>query len=406
MDGSLPQTNYPSLSAAALRLAVHASAAPIEAEWRALESRAVASVYQCFDWIDCWVEHATEHQGIRPAIVTIRYPDGALAAILPLGVERVGPVRVGRFLGGEHANIRMGLLDPAFAHWLSENGCSALLDRVAKEIGGLDLIDLDALPARFEGARNPLAMHPGARPARCDVPTMRLASDFAAILRLHRGTKKSKKRRWQAKMLAPVGGARLVQASSEAEAMAMLDTYLAQKTEWFRDNGIPDSFAEPGITAFFRALAKRRSSSLTSVLDLRGVEIEGKLRALLGSGTHKGRMSGYFMSLANDEWRRVSPGELMLYEVISDSCARGLTALDLGRGDERYKASWLDELEPHVRVIVPFTVSGQIAAMLLRARDRLERSARNNPKIRRGLGTLRRWRRDGKARSPSEADAR
>src|SRR5690606_30333110 len=184
-------------------------------------------------WIDCWIAAATGPQKIRPAIVSVRYEDSALAAILPLGVERVGPLRVARFFGGEHANIRMGLFDPDFAAWLNPARAEALLGRVAKAIGGVDLFDLDAQPVQWNGEVNPLAGLRMATQARCDVGMMKLAPDFATVLAAHRGAKKSKKRRWQANTLAPVGGSRLLRAGSEGEALAILETYLAQKAEWF-----------------------------------------------------------------------------------------------------------------------------------------------------------------------------
>jgi CelD/BcsL family acetyltransferase involved in cellulose biosynthesis len=404
MDGSRPVAARPEIDISGLRLAVDRSAQPLEAEWREFECRTPVSVYQTFDWIDCWIEAATAPQKIRPAIVSIRHDDGALAAILPLGVERIGPIRVARFLGGDHANIRMGLFEPDFAAGLSADKAILLLVRIGRAIGGVDLFDLDAQPVRFDGVANPLAGLPTASQARCDVGTMKLGPDFAAVLAAHRGAKKNKKRRWQENTLAPVGGARLIRAGSEAEASRMLEDYFAQKAEWFRSNGIADSFAEPGVADFFRALSARRwSGRQSSVIELDAVEIDGGVRAILGSGTHAGRMSGYFMSVANDEWRRVSPGELMLFEVISASCRRGVTSFDLGRGDERYKASWLDQVEMHVRAIVPVTAIGHIAAALLRSVDRLERKVRDDPRLWRAAKRLRRWR--GRGESPQQADA-
>lgn len=403
MDGSDAQAPTRQIAVTGLDISVHASPRAIAGLWRALEQALPVSVYQSFDWIDCWVEAATGPQRIRPAIVAIRDPE-RLVAILPLGIERLGPLRIGRFLGGEHANIRMGLLDPAFAAALDSASTPALMKRIAKAIGGIDLFDLDAQPRAWAGAANPLAVHTDAAPARCDVGMMQLGPDFAAVLKAHRGAKKSKKRRWQANTLEPVGGFQLRRAASEAEALAILDSYFAQKAAWFRAQGIADSFAEPGVAEFFRELVRRRwSGNESSVMELDALEIDGGIRAILGSGTQSGRLSGYFMPVSDDDWRRVSPGELMLYEVIAASCERGLTALDLGRGDERYKASWLDVAEPHMRAIIPVTPAGRAAATALRLVDRTERAIRDNPKLWKLAKTVRRWR--GQAEKPGAAEA-
>ena len=403
MDGSeMPLAAEP-IDISRLQIVVHASPSEIADEWRALEEVLPVSVYQSFDWIDCWVEAATGPQRVRPAIVSIRR-QGCLVAVLPLGVERIGPVRIARFLGGEHANIRMGLFEPLFAASLDPASTKDLLGRVAQVVGGIDLYDLDAQPVTWAEAPNPLAIHTGASAARCDVGMMRLDADFAAVLKAHRGAKKAKKRRWQANTLEPVGGFQLRRAASAEEALAILDTYLAQKAAWFRNQGIADSFAQPGVAEFFRALVKRRwSGGESSLIEFDALEFDGEIRAILGSGAKSGRLSGYFMSVSDDDWRRVSPGELMLYEVISASCARGLTSLDLGRGDERYKASWLDVIEPHVRAIVPVTATGRMAAAVFRLRDRTERAVRDNPRLWKLVKIIRRWR--GKAEKPTAAEA-
>ncbi|WEK49120.1 MAG: GNAT family N-acetyltransferase [Candidatus Kaistia colombiensis] len=392
MDGSDAPAQATRIIPGDLKIAVHASARDIADDWKELERNLPVSVYQSFDWIDCWIEAATGPQRTRPAIVSVRHL-GRLVAILPLGVERHGPLRVARFLGGEHANIRMGLFDPAVSASLDAATTQELLKRVAKAIRDVDLFDFDALPVEWVGEPNPLATHLPTSPARCDVGTMRLDPDFAAVLKAHRGAKKAKKRRWQANTLEPVGGFRLRRAGSATEALAILDAYLAQKAAWFRSQGIADSFAEPGVADFFRTLVKRRwAGGDSALIELDALELDGGIRAILGSGTQSGRLSGYFMSVSDDDWRRVSPGELMLYEVIAASCARGLTALDLGRGDERYKASWLDVNEPHVRAIIPVTPMGHAAAALLRLADRTERAIRDNPRLWKLAKTIRRWR--------------
>ncbi|MCX5520260.1 GNAT family N-acetyltransferase [Kaistia defluvii] len=403
MDGADAQAPASSIAVADLDIAVHASPREIAGDWRALEHALPVSVYQSFDWIDCWIETATAPQRIRPVIVSIRHGT-RLVAVLPLGIERVGPLRVARFLGGDHANIRMGLFDPDFAAALDGRSTPDLLRAVAGRIRSIDLFDLDAQPIAWAGIPNPLAVHTHATQARCDVGMMRLETDFASVLKAHRGAKKGKKHRWQANTLEPVGGFTLRRAGSQAEALAILDSYFAQKAAWFRSQGIADSFAEPGVADFFRALVRRRwSGGESALIELDALEFDGGIRAILGSGTQSGRLSGYFMSVSDDDWRRVSPGELMLYEVIAASCARGLQALDLGRGDERYKASWLDINEPHVRAIIPVTPAGRAAAALLRLADRTERAVRGNPRLWKLAKTIRRWRgRDEK--TPADAE--
>lgn len=384
-------------------ITVHESAAPLEAEWRALAERAPVSVYQSFDWIQSWIETAVRAQGIRPAIVALRL-GGRLAVILPLGVERVGPLRVARLLGGEHANVRMPLVKPGIDTALDDDAIDRLIGRIAQALrpsaGAIDLFDFDALPAEAGGRPTFLATHSTARTARCQVATIHLMPDFAALLAAHRGAKKTKKHRWQKNALAAVGGYQFRRAESEAEALALFDAFLCEKAIWFRKMGIADSFAAPGIKAFFRTLIERRWRTGEPVIDIDAIEFDGSVHAILGSGLANGRQSGYFLSIADDEWRRISPGELLIHDVVAAACARGTAVLDLGRGDERYKASWLDRPERHVRLILPVTPLGRLGLASLRVANGLERRVRSHPQLWRLVGAIRRRR--GEAVEPQE----
>lgn len=380
-----------------LAVTVHADAHAIEDEWRALFESDGTTVYQSFDWTDCWLAEAAPALGIRPAIVALRI-EGRLVAVMPLGIERIGPFRLARHLGGEHANIRTPLVAGDWRCPTDDAAADRLLRRIATAIGGVDLFDFDALPAEQEGTPLFLARHGAARPARCNVGTLRLKPDFAALLAEHRGAKKSKKHRWQKNALAPIGGYRLHRAASRAEAEAMFDAFLAEKAAWFRRMGIEDSFAAPGVAAFFRRLIARRwQDEESTVIDIDAIEFGGAIHAILGSGSTHGRQSGYFLSITDDEWRRISPGELLIHDVVAEACARGTVLLDLGRGEERYKASWLDRVETHVRLVRPVTPLGHLAALALKGRDEIERRVRADERLWRLVMQFRRRRGEAQA---------
>ncbi len=373
-----------------LSIDVHREIAPIEREWRALFASSGTTVYQSFDWIAAWIETVVPAQNIRPAIVTLREgPD--LAMILPLGIERSGGVRIARHLGGEHANIRMPLTAARWQGAADGAATDRLLRRIAAAIGGVDLFDFDALPAGADGTPRMLAQHKAARPARLHVGTLRLGPDFDRLFAGQRRARKAKKYRWQNNALAPIGGYTLRRAASQAEAEAMFATFRAEKSAWFRRMGIADSFAAPGIEAFFRALIARRfAGGDTTVIDIDAIEFGGAIHALLGSGLANGRQSGYFLAVTDDEWRRISPGELLIHDAVAGACARGTEVLDLGRGDERYKASWLDRTEAHVRLLRPVTLAGYAAAGALHIADTLARRIRHDERLWRLVKRLRR----------------
>lgn len=376
------QPRRDAMSNGSLTVSVLRDPAAIEPEWRAMAVRAGASVYQQFGWTAAWAGSMAREQAIEPVILAIRV-DGHLALILPLGVERAGVLRIARYPGGEHANIRMPLMEPDCAAALSDPVALAEALRHALTTAPItvDLIDLDALPLQWNGADVPLAHHPDAKPARLPLGRLELAVDLATTLGPERRGRKAKKHRSQVNALAPVGGYRFRRAESEAEAMALFAQFRAEKAAWFARMGIDDSFAEPGVHDFFHALIARRWQQGEALLDLYAVEFDGSVRAIFGGGEAGGRLSGYFLSVSDDAWRRITPGELLLHDLVAHACAAGLKAFDLGRGDDRYKWSWLQTAEPQVRLILPVTLRGRAGLAMIRIADRLEQTIRSNERL-------------------------
>ncbi|MCX5514937.1 hypothetical protein C3941_11325 [Kaistia algarum] len=365
-----------------LTIEILPSPSSIETEWRGLAAKAKVSIYQQFGWTNAWAATIAPAQHIIPSIMVLRLA-GQIAAILPLGIERAGLLRIARFPGGEHANIRMPIVDHDCMDALVDS--DALGQRIVAAMQVLpervDLIDLDALPLEWLGRPVPLANHPAARPARLQVGSIALGTDLAATLEPKRRSRKAKKHRAQLNALAPIGGYRFYRAPDALSAIALFERFRAEKSEWFAKMGIGDSFAGPGVPEFFHALIERRWQGDDALLDLYAVEFGGAVRAILGGGAASGRMSGYFLSVADDEWRRITPGELLLHDLVEACCAEGLSSLDLGRGDERYKTSWLTSEEKQVRLILPVTAAGHAGLAALRLRHAAERKLRDNPRL-------------------------
>lgn len=87
-------------------------------------------------------------------------------------------------------------------------------------------------------------------------------------------------------------------------------------------------------------------------------------------GVHHALKIGYDPAFA-----RVSPGTLLLHELISRCFARGLSAFDFAGHDERYKSAWATRIEEYVELaaFAP-TVGGRLARGRAVARRRIAAS--------------------------------
>ncbi len=360
-------------------IAVFSDLAAVEPLWRRLEAGAIRSIYQRFDWLDSWQRHAGVAARTTPAIVTGIHRGEAMF-VLPLGRRRWGPVRFATWLGGSHVNTGIGLYHPDFVAGMTAEDATRLGRRIVAALRPVDVVHLPNQPLRWQGAENPM-VHLGGRIAAQPVHVMRLPRDFDALLAQGNAARKRKKLRWQENTLAPVGGYVFRRAATLGEARDLLDAFLAEKAVQFADQGMHNVFAEPGVHAFLRDLIRRSFATGEPLIELFGVEIDGRVRATFAAGVEKGRRYGYFSAIAQDEFTRVSPGELLLHHLVRESCEAGLAEFDLGVGEERYKSSWATEPEEHFSVTIAATALGRAAVTGIRGWKNLELRVRHNPRL-------------------------
>ncbi|PLX39324.1 MAG: hypothetical protein C0606_02010 [Hyphomicrobiales bacterium] len=347
--------------------------------WLALEATGLFTAYQRYEWISSWHRHVGAASGVEPRIVTVE-KDGRPVLVLPFGLTRGQLGTIIRFLGGTHANYNLGLFDRDFMAEIDATTLFDILKRVGAADDQIDLIHLCNQPHVWQGQRNPFSLLPN-HPAANNAFATTLMPDFDALLKERRGSRGRKKLRWQKNALKDVGGYRFIRATTVAEASRILDAFCAQKAERFDAQGIHNAFANKGVDAFLTELIAHSIDSDTPAIELYGLEIDGKLRATYAGGVADGRFSGFFNSIATDEYTRVSPGELLLTEIIRTCCERGLTAFDLGIGEARYKLAWCDQRETLFETLFPISMRGRIDAGLLTAKLAAKRTVKQNPKL-------------------------
>lgn len=403
-QGAQPGEAAPAMEmAAGLEISVHSDPDAIESVWQAFERTALMSVYQRFDWVRAWCRHAAPGLGIEPALV-LGLEHGRPLFLLPLGKRKshLG-VEVG-WLGCSHVNIGMGLFDRSFAAMMDAETARHLMAEIVRAVEGADYFALRNQPASWQAVTNPLALL-GGRAEDQPVLSIPLATSITEMLAGSPGARKRKKLRWQENALAPVGGYRFIRAETVAEGMRIFETFLRQKEAQFARSGIDNVFADPGTIAFFKSVIRRSSAEAEPLIELFAIEIAGEIRATFAGGIDHGRLHGYFSGISLDEYQRISPGELLLFNLVKESCERGLSVLDLGVGDERYKSSWQPVREQQFAFFLPASLRGRLAvawlAALQAARVRIRRSRTAWNVVKKG----RRWAASWRGKPSPKADA-
>jgi CelD/BcsL family acetyltransferase involved in cellulose biosynthesis len=372
--------NEPSLlRAAGLSVSVSGDVAGLRQEWRALERRAVASPYQRHDFIARWVEHAAAGAGVTPRVGLVRDADGALVAILPLGVRRRSLTKVGVYLGGSHVNFGLPLIDRAVQERLSGADVAAMLSDYCTA-SGIDALHLVNQPLIWAGLPHVFSGIGMSQPAPSDGFLADLGSDFAAFqatrLSKERGQKFVRKRtRLQEAGVCFPGDGR-----SSMSQIELVDCFLAQKAAQFARMGVPDPFVEPGVARFLRE-ATQAELGHGPALEMRALVHDGRPIAVLGGIIAPEAYSLLLMSYdAGSSLTRYSPGEVLLADTMKVMQERGVRAFDFGVGEALYKTVWSSERVPLFDSFVAETAKGHAAIGILRAKRNATRWIKRHPR--------------------------
>jgi len=345
-----------------------AAGGALDAEWDALADECGAAPFLRPGWISAW--QAT-FAGGAPEVLTARR-DGRLTGVLPL----VRVMGVWRSPTNAHTPAFAPLAEDAAAlHALAE----ALLARAPAvvSIAFLDRSDpaLEALRASARRAGYAVglrAIHASPVLAVDDVRAWEAARPRRALADLRR-----RRRR-----LEDLGRT----AFADTGTAAALDDVLAlERLGWKAEQGTAILDSAP-LSAFYRrvaAWAQARGELRVGVLRLDGRPIAALL-GLEAAGALHLLKAGYDPAFA-----RLSPGQLLLEDVLRAALARGVRVVEFHGADEPYKRIWTTAVRRRVALeaFAP-NAAGQVARVAARHGRPLVRRARDlAPSHRRRLMT-------------------
>lgn len=361
------------------RISVEGDIVALEAEWRGLESAALVTPYQAYDWVRPFVETVGRAERMQFRFARVLDGSGATLALLPLAVTRRHGTRFAEFIGGKHANYHMGLYRPEFAQALGDEAARALLLEIGAAIGGIDALVFINQPASWQGIANPTArLAAGASPSRAYKLALQ-QGDCEGTLRRSMSKHARKKLTTKRNRFAEFGTSELVRAQSEPEIERILDAFLAQKAARFAQMGLPDPFADPAIRAFLRQAASG-SPGRAPIVELYSLDLQGRSVATYVGAVQGARFSGMATSFDLDsEAARTSPGEILLVELIRLKCHAGIAMFDLGVGEARYKTTICDDQDDLVDTFLPLTGKGRAYARFSQAKRALKRRIKASP---------------------------
>ncbi|MEQ1711369.1 MAG: GNAT family N-acetyltransferase, partial [Hyphomicrobium sp.] len=334
--------------------------------------------FQSHDWLSAWAKTAAAQSGETALIVSARSADGRLQVLLPLGITRVAGQPVAGFLGQSHANYGLALVEPQIAERLTAADVRGLFRAIAGSVQ-LTAVRLDRQPAIWNGRPNPFATAGGIVSAN-DSHVLPMTQPFDEMVAGRFSARTRSTLRRKARKLAGLGGYRITQAGDTARRMELIALFLAAKSRQLRDGGIPDVFGDPGVVAFYRALAGQTPGSPQGIM-ITALEAGGMIGAIALTIDDGDRRYLLNAALMDENLRESSPGLLLLTGDIEDACAAGRTHYDLGPGAAAYKSAWTPELIPLVTTIFPLSSAGAPLTAWMTAAALAKRTIKRNPTL-------------------------
>jgi CelD/BcsL family acetyltransferase involved in cellulose biosynthesis len=355
-----------------------AEAEPI---WRRLQSRgAWTTPYQNFDFLSAWQHAVGARHGTSPFIVVAFDTKEQPVCLLPLGCQRVGPLRVVDFLGGKHANFNLGLWDRAAAAAATAADLDILLRCIAGSPQRPDVLTLDRQPQNWQGIDNPLRHWPN-RPAK--ITSARLPIDGGSgevVERVMSGATRSRLRGKERK-LQNLPGYRYVQASAPAEVDRMLDRFFELKIAHMAAQGLPNVFADADVQRFLRESCHAGLSEGRPAVELHALECDAELLALFGVLRDDHCLSVMVNTYTLSENGRHSPGLILVMNLIKECAQRGIASFDLGVGESQYKSWFCKDPIALFETLIPLTPLGRLSAVFFDSASALKHQIRSTPAL-------------------------
>jgi CelD/BcsL family acetyltransferase involved in cellulose biosynthesis len=350
----------------------------VEPIWRELESRAVTTPYQRYDWIAA-VRAAGLDAYDQLAMVVFSRGSRPLA-LLPLAISRKGGLAVGTLIGAGQSNADFLPHDARANADLTAAALRLGLGAIRARGIALDLVRFSHQPADWQGIANPLLRF-AHRPGANNLYLTDLTGKTAPFIENHMAHKRrSNIKRGARRLEELLGPVRLRRAETAQELRLVHETFLAQRAARFAVMGIDNIFAGDAFVAFFTDLAEKEFGKARPALRFHALYAGDEIVATCCGAFAGNHYSQYINSTADGPAARFSLMSILVAELIDELLGEGITSFDMGLGDFDYKRDWTDPV-PVFDTVVPVTLAGSLALPIMDLARSGKRLVKQNPAL-------------------------
>lgn len=402
-DPRLSQTEA-SVGEHGVRLEIYRDLASAAEDWAELQTYAVATPHQTFQWVKAWHDSLEAVRGDCPVIVVGRCGEGKIQFLLPLVLTRTGPFRILKLLGGNQGNYGSALYNPAFLASCTKETFLTLWSDIKRLLPPHELIHFRSLVHDASTQFDPLKWLPTVCSAEYG-HAFAIEPDTEPHYRSCFNSKSRAEHRRCERRLADTGPINF-ECTSDPERLVELFAHLsAQRAAQARDTGVPNPLAGKAVQQFYnRYLASPRRDG-EPIPYIFALHCGDEIAATNFGVRHQDRFYGLVMTTAPGPLRRYGPGTALFRQMVQHLAFDGCTAIDCGAGRDPHKLHWCDLTRQRCDALAPSSPLGIPIVAAMRLSFAMKRIVKNDDRVWPVMKRLMRTVIMKRQKSPGQADA-
>lgn len=303
--------------------------------WRDFEENGAMTPFQTRAWLLPLFDTLARDMRAEPLFVTVRDSDGAPILFLPLCRRRHFGANVVQFPDFGVSDYNAPLMSRE--RILNRDSGAEILRLLVRALGKANALRLEKMPSQVQGVDNPLAQFSNVQPIASqswgfDLPST--PQDYCKTV----AASFLKEIRRKQRRAAGRGDVAFVQAKSAVEKAETFDILVRQRQARCDEMGRFHLLSDNRFRNFYEKMIHRDVNNEFALLH--ALKVKGETVATALSLRHPASRFILMTTFEAGDWKSCSLGNLVLFESIVDSIAKGDTFFDLTIGNESYKSDF------------------------------------------------------------------
>ena len=332
----------------------------LKKDWLSLEIESHNYCFQCYDWFENWVNsYRTDNSKISFSIAVVKH-NSKVIAIFPFEVENKFGSKILKWAGDKQMDYCSPILSKNFN--FDKEKFIDLFNRVIDAIKNIDIIYLVKQPEYIYNLKNPFVQflknyidsktYYITLPKKWDEYTKKILKKDFHVQNLRKK-----------KQLKKLGNLKFKIIKDKNEKNRILDEFIIQKNIRLSSKGTTEVLESRDLN-FYKKFEEKISKNYKSHLSC--LILNNNLISIHWGIIYKKRFYYLLLSMKEGEFRRYSPGRLLISLLIRWTITKKLEIFDFTLGDEDYKKSWSNNNSYIYNYIKRVTLNGYYLFLLIK----------------------------------------